>query len=148
MVNKIVSTAKGNLGYPKPNRNNRNHHHGPEIEVMPNQQKELRLQIPRVDDPYQSTDLRNKKNELLQDIKRKLKENIEAEIDRRVSQIENTQESSKMSYSCQDSEQTENKQSYSLGKDEKPLLNTQDNYIKNERTLFMSIIFTTRIIEP
>ena len=82
MVNQIVLSAKDNLGYGKPNRNNRNRHHDPEIEVMSNQEKELRLQIQRVDDPYQSTDLRNKRNELLQDIKRKLKENIEAEIDR------------------------------------------------------------------
>lgn len=38
----------------------------------------------------------NKREHLIHNIKVKLKENIKAEIDRRVSEIENTQESSKM----------------------------------------------------
>ena len=58
---------------------------------MSNQQKELGLQIQRLDNPDQAKDLRTKRNQLLPNIKRKLKENIETGTDRRVSEIENTQ---------------------------------------------------------
>ena len=60
VVAKIVSSAKDNLGYRKPNQNNR--HHDLEIEVMSNQQKELSLQIQRVDMPDQAVDIRTKRN--------------------------------------------------------------------------------------
>ena len=49
---------------------------------MSNQQKELGLQIQRLDNPDQATDFRTKRNQLLHYIKRKLKENIETGIDR------------------------------------------------------------------
>lgn len=54
---------------------------------MSNQQKELRLQIQRVDNPDQATYLKTKRNQLLHNIKQKLQENIEEEIDRRLSEI-------------------------------------------------------------
>ena len=54
---------------------------------MSNQQKELRLQIQRVDNPDQATYPKTKKNQLLHNIKQKLQENIEEETDRRLSEI-------------------------------------------------------------
>lgn len=54
---------------------------------MSNQQKELRLQIQRVDNPDQATYLKTKRNQLLHNIRQKLQENTEAEIDRRLSKI-------------------------------------------------------------
>ena len=92
---------------------------------MYNQQKKLRLQIQRIDEPDQTTDLRSKRNQLLYNIKRKLKKNIETEIDRWVSEIENTQKDSRTVKML-----NRQKQSNAIvhGKDGKPLLNTQDIY--------------------
>ena len=80
---------------------------------MSNQQKKLRLQIQRVDNPDQKTDLRTKRNQLLHNIKQNLKENIEIKTERRVSEIKNTEESSKMFKAVNMLNQTESKQPYS-----------------------------------
>ena len=96
---------------------------------MSNQQKELRLQVQRVDSPEEATDLRTKRNQLFHSIKWKLKENIEKEIDRRVSEIENTQDSSKKSKAVKIVNRKKASNPIVVhGKDGQPLLNTPDMY--------------------
>ena len=80
---------------------------------MSNQQKELRLHIQRLDNPDQATDLRTNRNQLLHNIKQNLKENIETETERRVSEVKNTEENSKIFKAVNMLNQIESKQPYS-----------------------------------
>ena len=68
------------------------------------------------------------RNQLLRNIKRKLKENIETEIDRQGSEIENIQENSKMFEAIKMLNSQKLSNLIFHGKDGKPLLNTQDIY--------------------
>ena len=70
--------------------------HNDEIDNLSKQQKDIRMQINNAEDADQIRQLKCKRNELMHDIRRTVKRNTEAELDKRVQEINDIRDDAKM----------------------------------------------------
>ena len=89
------SAAEETIGYSENNKKNVKAH-DPEIEILSEKQKQLRVQINNIKEVNNIQRLRKQRNETMRTIKQKLLENKEKEINEKLNEINNMKDDSKM----------------------------------------------------
>ena len=92
--NCIIETAEETIGYNKIHQNNRLHNI--EIEQMSKDQKMLRIKISNCDNVDKAKQMKTKRNQIIHEIKRKLINLKEIDLDKKVKEINEMKDSSKM----------------------------------------------------
>ena len=92
--NVVVESAEEVVGRVKPKRNGNDY--DPEIEALSENQKNLRQQIRQSYDIMKTVQMKQMRNEILKEIKSKLKYARECKIDRVIEEMGNTHDDAKM----------------------------------------------------
>ena len=125
----ITHSAETTIGYVKKTKHH-NITHDPEIEEMSKLQKEVRLLIDLSDDAKQIQELRNKRNILSHNIRKKQIENHEKQLDARVKEINKFKDSAKMFKAVNTLKRKPFENPYVVDDKEKRICNLQEIHTK------------------
>ena len=90
----IIKTAENTVGFVKRNQKNSKSDH--EIEALSEEQKKLKLKIDQCQDHNKICEMKTQRNNIMHQIQNKIHENQEKEIDKVITEIEETKDNTKM----------------------------------------------------